>query len=122
MPNAFGCLQAEMDLYHSKRFPPGGCRAARLRRSGRQSRALLDPAYQSSRKHVAASLALIDQPRRHCSRNDSEQVSRYGPSRVHRPDWKSGVQGKSVSVRVDLGGRRILKKKYNIKHEYIELR
>src|SRR3546814_20602069 len=28
-----------------------------------------------------------------------------------RPDRKSVVQGKSVSVRVDLGGRRILKKK-----------
>src|SRR3546814_17504140 len=31
-------------------------------------------------------------------------------------DRKSVVVGKSVSVRVDLGGRRILKKK-NIKHE-----
>src|SRR3546814_12241945 len=30
-------------------------------------------------------------------------------------DWKSGVSGKSVSVRVDLGGRRIIeKKKYSI--------
>src|SRR3546814_11065890 len=28
-------------------------------------------------------------------------------------DGKSGVKGKSVSVRVDLGGRRILKKKQN---------
>src|SRR3546814_15422031 len=27
------------------------------------------------------------------------------------PDWTSGVEGKSVSVRVDLGGRRISKKK-----------
>src|SRR3546814_13323256 len=27
---------------------------------------------------------------------------------------KSGVEGKSVSVRVDLGGRRIIKKKHNI--------
>src|SRR3546814_2463805 len=26
------------------------------------------------------------------------------------PDQKSGVEGKSVSVRVDLGGRRIIKK------------
>src|SRR3546814_20717201 len=30
-----------------------------------------------------------------------------------RPDRKSVVQGKSVSVRVDLGGRRIIKKKKN---------
>src|SRR3546814_12617183 len=29
---------------------------------------------------------------------------------VVRPDRKSVVQGKSVSVRVDLGGRRIIKK------------
>src|SRR3546814_16476457 len=27
------------------------------------------------------------------------------------PDWKSVVEGKSVSVRVDLGGRRSIKKK-----------
>src|SRR3546814_12996750 len=30
---------------------------------------------------------------------------------AHRPDRKSVVLGKSVSVRVDLGGRRIIKKK-----------
>src|SRR3546814_12878036 len=29
---------------------------------------------------------------------------------AHMLDWKSGVWGKSLSVRVDLGGRRILKK------------
>src|SRR3546814_19048313 len=33
-------------------------------------------------------------------------------------DRKSGVLGKSVSVRVDLGGRRILKKKKEIKKGY----
>src|SRR3546814_11708391 len=32
-----------------------------------------------------------------------------------RIDRKSGVEGKSVSERVDLGGRRIIKKKKNIK-------
>src|SRR3546814_13223660 len=31
-------------------------------------------------------------------------------------DWKSVVQGKSVSVRLDLGGRRIINKK-NKKHQ-----
>src|SRR3546814_19758896 len=31
-------------------------------------------------------------------------------------DRKSVVSGKSVSVRVDLGGRRIIKKKKNLKH------
>src|SRR3546814_19466175 len=35
-----------------------------------------------------------------------------------RPDRKSAVSGKSVSVRVDLGGRRILKKKNYINHNY----
>src|SRR3546814_16826761 len=34
-------------------------------------------------------------------------VATYGP----RPDRKSVVSGKSVSVRVDLGGRSIIKKK-----------
>src|SRR3546814_7591458 len=33
------------------------------------------------------------------------------PSRARPPDRKSVVSGKSVSVRVDLGGRRIIKKK-----------
>src|SRR3546814_20575976 len=33
-----------------------------------------------------------------------------------RPDRKSVVSGKSVSVRVDLGGRRIIKKKTNKKN------
>src|SRR3546814_11492907 len=35
-----------------------------------------------------------------------------GPTRIYG-DRKSVVQGKSVSVRVDLGGRRIIKKKKN---------
>src|SRR3546814_13656485 len=41
--------------------------------------------------------------------------------RARRPDRKRVVSGKSVSVRVDLGGRRIIKKKkqQNIdKHDY----
>src|SRR3546814_12643954 len=32
---------------------------------------------------------------------------------LHQADRKSVVEGKSVSVRVDLGGRRIIKKKTN---------
>src|SRR3546814_14039223 len=42
------------------------------------------------------------------------RLTRTGPNRdrdVVRTDRKSGAQGKSVSVRVDLGGRRIIKKK-----------
>src|SRR3546814_16182534 len=33
-------------------------------------------------------------------------------------DRKSAVEGKSVSVRVDLGGRRIIKKKPTTKHQH----
>src|SRR3546814_12666809 len=36
---------------------------------------------------------------------------------VERVDRKSGVSGKSVSVRVDLGGRRNIKKKKHQKHD-----
>src|SRR3546814_11839390 len=36
-------------------------------------------------------------------------------SRHHEIDRKSGVEGKSVSVRVDLGGRRLIKKKKKTK-------
>src|SRR3546814_14611057 len=39
--------------------------------------------------------------------------ARDGGSPASRLDRKSVVSGKSVSVRVDLGGRRILKKKKN---------
>src|SRR3546814_18392278 len=35
--------------------------------------------------------------------------------RLFRLDRKSGVKGKSVSVRVDLGGRRIITKQHNDK-------
>src|SRR3546814_20718796 len=42
-----------------------------------------------------------------------------GPGRDGRTDRKSVVQGKSVSVRVDLGGRRIITTKYpNVKTKY----
>src|SRR3546814_19171395 len=42
-------------------------------------------------------------------------LNRMGPGRFRAyRDWKSVVQGKSVSVRVALGGRRIMKKKNKI--------
>src|SRR3546814_18194748 len=49
------------------------------------------------------------------------------PSAVSRhkisvdPDRKSVVSGKSVSVRVDLGGRRLIKKKKKLNNEYITM-
>src|SRR3546814_12856898 len=39
------------------------------------------------------------------------------PEFSEKLDRKSAVSGKSVSVRVDLGGRRILKKKTNTKNK-----
>src|SRR3546814_11675007 len=45
-------------------------------------------------------------------RPDPQQTSpRMGAGDGGRPDRKSVVLGKSVSVRVDLGGRRVIKKK-----------
>src|SRR3546814_11335716 len=44
---------------------------------------------------------------------------RSGNDRKRTLDRKSVVEGKSVSVRVDLGGRRIIKKKKK-QHEQIE--
>src|SRR3546814_19522931 len=47
---------------------------------------------------------------------DGVQRGRAGPElQCRRPDRKSVVSGKSVSVRVDLGGRRIIKKKTPLK-------
>src|SRR3546814_14821524 len=39
------------------------------------------------------------------------QLRAWAPDLALQADRKSGVEGKSVSVRVDLGGRRIIKKK-----------
>src|SRR3546814_13720487 len=40
-------------------------------------------------------------------------ASHFAPAAMEQADRKSVVEGKSVSVRVDLGGRRIIKKKHN---------
>src|SRR3546814_12097891 len=45
------------------------------------------------------------------SRADRAGRSKKEPRRIAAPDRKSDVEGKSVSVRVDIGGRRIIKKK-----------
>src|SRR3546814_17314747 len=47
----------------------------------------------------------------HRSAGRRERTARYIVKRATRLDRKSGVEGKSVSVRVDLGGRRIIKNK-----------
>src|SRR3546814_14337406 len=41
-------------------------------------------------------------------------VTKQGANLLSETDRKSGVSGKRVSVRVDLGGRRIIKKKTKI--------
>src|SRR3546814_14537089 len=48
-------------------------------------------------------------------RRDTRSGQRGNAERKRR-DRKSVVEGKSVSVRVDLGGRRIMKKKNNTTH------
>src|SRR3546814_13257813 len=57
--------------------------------------------------------------RRDLARGGAQQRSLARPGAAHHgndlaPDRKSVVWGKSVSVRVDLGGRRIIKKKHTI--------
>src|SRR3546814_11818189 len=51
---------------------------------------------------------------------EAAQAEQFLMLRVHpsgrEEDRKSVVQGKSVSVRVDLGGRRIIKKKITLSH------
>src|SRR3546814_20823444 len=43
--------------------------------------------------------------------NEVVRMVPYKDGKANRGDRKSVVEGKSVSVRVDLGGRRIIKKK-----------
>src|SRR3546814_15151777 len=51
------------------------------------------------------------------ARSDCRCENRHAPARrCHHRDRKSVVSGKSVSVRVDLGGRRIIKKKKTKSH------
>src|SRR3546814_14761314 len=48
-----------------------------------------------------------------------EGAGRDAQKEARKPqDRKSVVEGKSVSVRVDLGGRRIIKKKKRMREEY----
>src|SRR3546814_11173658 len=44
----------------------------------------------------------------------------FDPSADQSADRRSAVSGKSVSVRVDLGGRRIIQKKKKIQKQYIQ--
>src|SRR3546814_15984385 len=59
---------------------------------------------QRHRRHHAHAERETRDLSRHAQRKGGEQEDEQG-------DRKSGVTGKSVAVRVDLGGRRIIKKK-----------
>src|SRR3546814_17958094 len=50
-------------------------------------------------------------PQRHQRQSGRQRDDGFGFGACNRQDRKSVVSGKSVSVRVDLGGRRIIKKK-----------
>src|SRR3546814_12868034 len=80
-----------------------------------------------ARRRAAADAAIARaSPRAECLRERVSPRTAYGrcrrrdnrppPPRRARQDRKSGVEGKSVSVRVDLGGRRSIKKKNHINH------
>src|SRR3546814_18601867 len=61
-------------------------------------------------------------PARGRPQDDSERGrARGGPHAPGRPDRQRVVEGKSVSVRVDIGGRRIIKKKKKRKKFRIEI-
>src|SRR3546814_19114549 len=58
---------------------------------------------------------LLRRNRRACRADDRSGEMRRHVYQSYAVDRKSVVEGKSVSVRVDLGGRRIIKKKKNRK-------
>src|SRR3546814_11047093 len=69
-----------------------------------------DKAYGTSRRQIAQRVVDEVAQRRHGQRGRHSRY-RLTTASSHDKDRKSVVQGKSVSVRVDLGGRRIIKKK-----------
>src|SRR3546814_11803481 len=96
-----------------------------LRRSGKP----LDPSSSAPQRRYPASSLSVPRPACDCAKNDASVPNRRGPEgtrcgpggtegrlaatvvRLLQGDRKSVGSGRSVSVRVDLGGRRIIKKK-----------
>src|SRR3546814_16225672 len=70
-----------------------------------------DRRHRRAREEIAQRLQLAHQPGERADRTALHvEPDRHQPLE-HRSDRKSVVSGKSVSVRVDLGGLRIIKKK-----------
>src|SRR3546814_11026373 len=86
------------------------CSQPACSRGDRSRRAVAACARLSQRQGVASWAA---GPR------DRAATARPAPTTRHRPDRKSVEEGKRVSVRVDLAGRRIIKQKKH-KDSYIE--
>src|SRR3546814_18250263 len=99
--------------------------AGRSRRNGRGDQGGAAAGHQIHRPHARdregfegtaqgeAAFGLRRQATRQARQADEDRCERAeGTARhVEQQDRKSVVEGKSVSVRVDLGGRRIIKKK-----------
>src|SRR3546814_12224238 len=78
-------------------------RPVSARRSGRNKARPFAP--------VAAFTASVSAPHGSASQSSDSTAAVAAASTGRAADRKSAVSGKSVSVRVDLGGRRIIKKK-----------
>src|SRR3546814_11220624 len=76
----------------------------------------VSPDVQPRHLMISAILAPIEVRMRvedhHTAHQQNEHRERVKP--MPKPDRKSVVKGKSVSVRVDLGGRRVIKTKTNV--------
>src|SRR3546814_13740785 len=89
-----------------------GCDRRRARRPRRpRDHSDREQPARPRRRHPfpAPRIGLVD--RRRAFPADPLWIDEPRPRARHPPDRKSVVSGKSVSVRVDLGGRRIIKKK-----------
>src|SRR3546814_20838016 len=72
---------------------------------------VVDPgqvAHVAGQHHVAL---VLDRPRLRAVAHAQVAFAHVGAERHEQEDRKSVAEGKSVSVRVDIGGRRIIKKK-----------
>src|SRR3546814_18818798 len=71
-----------------------------------------------TREQVLMNFASLEAAKAYAEREGLPFTVTPAPAKTLKlQDRKSVVSGKSVSVRVDLGGRRIIKKKQNIKNK-----